>query len=467
MISTDSPLEFLVAIAAFIVAIGVLVAVHEFGHYWVARRLGIRVVRFSIGFGKPLWRRVHGADAVEYVVAAIPLGGYVKMLDERDGNVAPHELDRAFNRQPVWKRIAVLLAGPAFNLLFAVLLYWALFVAGVPAVRPIVGPVVPDSIAARADLREEDEILAVGGVRTTTLESAGLRILEDMTDDGTIDLQVRGKDGSRRSLELHAGGRSRELTQPGALLTGLGFDIWRPRIAAIVGKVMPDSAAERAGLREGDEILAFDQEPVDDFAGLVRLVEPSAGREVALELRRDGQVMDLPIVIGEDTIAGRQVGRIGVAPSNELLASDSGLTAKDMLTVQKYGMLPAIGQAVAKTWDTSLFTLRIIGRMVTGNVSLKAISGPISIAETTGFAARQGWRIFLGTLALISISLGVLNLLPIPILDGGQIVYQLAELVKGRPVSERAQLLGQQIGIMVLILVMSLAFYNDIARHLN
>lgn len=467
MISTDSPLEFLIAIAAFVVAIGVLVAVHEFGHFWVARRLGIRVLRFSIGFGKPLWQRTYGRDAVEYVVAAIPLGGYVKMLDEREGNVEPHDLQRAFNRQPVWKRIAVLLAGPAFNLVFAVLLYWVLFAAGVPGLRPVVGFVAPDSIAARADLREEDEILAVAGTPTPTLEVAGLRILEDLIDDGTIRLQVRGKEGEERTLTLYAGDRSRELTQPGALLTGLGFDIWRPRLAAIVGRVMPGSAGERAGLREGDEILAFDGEPVGDFAALVQLVEPGMGRTVELELRRDGRILDVPITIGEDIVAGRPVGRIGIAPSNQLLPSESGLTAQDMLAVQKYGMLAAVGQAAAKTWDTSLFTLRIIGRMVTGNVSLKAISGPISIAETTGFAARQGWRIFLSTLALISISLGVLNLLPIPILDGGQIVYQLAELVKGRPVSERAQLLGQQIGIMMLILVMSLAFYNDIARHLN
>ncbi|AMN47354.1 regulator of sigma E protease [Steroidobacter denitrificans] len=467
MISTDSPLEFLIAIVTFVVAIGVLVAVHEFGHFWAARRLGIRVLRFSIGFGRPLWKRVHGRDAVEYVVAAIPLGGYVKMLDEREGDVAPHELPRTFNRQPVWKRIIVLLAGPASNLIFAILLYWVLFAAGVPGLRPIVGVVAPDSIAARADLREEDEILAVAGTPTPTLEAVGLRILEDLIDDGTIRLRVRGKAGEERTLTLYAGDRSRELTQPGALLAGLGFDIWRPRVAAIVGRVMPGSAGERAGLREGDEILAFDGEPVGDFAALVGLVEPGMGRTVELELRRDGRILELPITIGEDFVAGRPVGRIGIAPANQLLPSESGLTVQDMLAVQKYGMLAAVRQAAAKTWDTSLFTLRIIGRMVTGNVSLKAISGPISIAETTGYAARQGWRIFLSTLALISISLGVLNLLPIPILDGGQIVYQLAELVKGRPVSERAQLLGQQIGIMMLILVMSLAFYNDIARHLN
>ena len=465
MISTDTPLEFVIALAAFVVAIGVLVAVHEFGHFWVARRLGIRVLRFSIGFGNPLWRRVHGG--VEYVVAAIPLGGYVKLLDEREANAAPHELSGAFNRQPIWKRIAVLLAGPAFNLIFAVALYWVLFLAGVPALKPIVGAVAPASIAAQAGLRDEDEIVSIAGRATPTLEAATLNILEDLTDDGTIHMRVRGVDGAERELSLVAGERSRELTQPEALLPGLGFDIWRPRVAAVVATVQDGSAADRAGLRPGDEILAFDGQPVDDFAGLVRLVEPSANREVTLQIRRDGEIREVPVTIGEETVGSRQVGRLGVLSTNVPLPSEGGRTLQDMLTVQQYGVLPAVGQAAVKTWDTSVFTLRIVGRILTGDVSLKAISGPISIAETTGFAARQGWRVFLSTLALISISLGVLNLLPIPILDGGQVVYQLAELVKGRPVSERAQLLGQQIGIAMLILMMTLAFYNDIARHLN
>jgi regulator of sigma E protease len=465
MISTDSPLEILTAILAFIVAIGVLVSVHEFGHFWVASKLGIRVLRFKVGFGRPLWQRVSGPDRIEYVIGMLPLGGYVKMLDEREGDVDPADVSRAFNRQPVWKRVAVLLAGPAFNLAFAALLYWVLFTAGVPAPRPIIGEVTPGSIAAEAGLRFEDQIVQVGGRTTDTLEAATLGILDDLTDDGTIRMRVRGVDGSERNLELRTGTRSRELTQPEALLPGLGFEVWRPRVAAVVGAVLPDSAADRAGLEAGDEILKFDGKPIADFGQLVRYVEPSMDRTVALEIRRNGVLRELPITIGSDTAAGKRVGRIGMRPANKPIKT--GRTAEEFVVLQKYGVGAAVGHAVAKTWDTSVFTLRIVGRIVTGNVSLKAISGPISIAETTGFAARQGWRIFLSTLALISISLGVLNLLPIPILDGGQVVYQLAELVKGRPVSERAQLLGQQIGIAMLILMMSLAFYNDIARHLN
>jgi regulator of sigma E protease len=466
MILADSPFDWLVAIPAFIVAIGVLVAVHEFGHFWVARKLGIRVLRFSIGFGRPLWQHIGGKDRVEYVIAAIPLGGYVKLLDEREGNVPEAEADRAFNRQPVWKRIAVLLAGPAFNLIFAVLLYWVLFTAGIPAIKPIIGEVTPDSIAAQAGLRFEDQIIEVKGSRVATLEDATLGILEDLVDDGLIHLRVRAVDGGERTVVLDAQGRSKELTQPDALLSGLGIELWRPRIRAVVEEVMPGEPADKAGLKAGDEIVAFGGQPVADFSGLKSLVAPSGGRESEIEVKRAGESVVLKVTPRFGTENGRKVGLIGVKPVNgEPIRT--GRSRDEMQTLQKYGVVPAIGQAAAKTWDTSLFTLRIVGRIITGDVSLKAISGPISIAETTGFAARQGWRVFLTMLALISISLGVLNLLPIPILDGGQVVYQLAELVKGGPVSERAQLLGQQIGIGMLILMMTLAFYNDIARHLN
>jgi regulator of sigma E protease len=463
MISTDSPAQLLIAILAFIVAIGILVAVHEFGHFWVARRLGIRVLRFSIGFGKPLWQRTSSKDQVEYVIAAIPLGGYVKLLDEREGNVPPQEAHQAFNRQPVWKRIAVLLAGPAFNLLFAIAVYWVLFTAGVPALKPIVGDVAPDSIAARAGLRFEDQIVAVAGKPVETLETATLGILEDLIDDGTIALRVRGVDGGERELQLHAGDQRRALTQAETMLPGLGFDYWRPRMPATVGVITDDGAAARAGMKLGDEIVQVDGMPVSDFGHLVQLIEPNADKQVTLQIRREGRLLQLPVAVEETKVGGRQVGRIGVGSTNKPLPS--GRTVDEMLTLEKYGLVAAVGQAAYKTWDTSWFTLRIVGRIVTGDVSLKNIHGPISIAETTGFAARQGWRVFLSTLALISISLGVLNLLPIPILDGGQVVYQLAELVKGGPVSERAQLLGQQIGIAMLLLMMSLAFYNDISRH--
>jgi regulator of sigma E protease len=465
MISPDTPGEILTAVLTFVVAIGILVAVHEFGHFWVARRLGVRVLRFSVGFGKPLWQRTAGKDAVEYVVAAIPLGGYVKLLDEREGNVPASEAHRAFNRQPVWKRIAVLLAGPAFNLLFAILVYWVLFVAGVPSLKPLVGEVEPDSIAANAGLRYEDLIVAVDGKPVTTLEGTMLAVIDDLSKDGTIQLRVEGVDGRVRDLELDAGERRRELTDAQKLLPGLGFDFWRPRLPAIVDRIEPDSAADKAGLQKGDRILTFDGQIVEDFGKLVQFVRPSAGKDVTLEVERSGATFAVEVTVGERTVGDQKIGLLGVQPVSQLL--ESGRTLDDMRGLEKYGALAAVGQAAVKTWDTSLFTLRIVGRMITGDVSLKNLSSPVGIAEATGFAARQGWRVFLGTLAVISISLGVLNLLPIPILDGGQVVYQLAELVKGGPVSERAQLVGQQIGIAMLLLMMSLAFYNDIARHIN
>jgi regulator of sigma E protease len=459
---TSSPLEILIAIVAFIVATGILVAVHEYGHFVVARKLGIRVLRFSIGFGRPLWLR-RARDGTEYAVSSIPLGGYVKLLDEREAPVPAAEASRAFNRQPVWKRISVLCAGPLFNLLFAVLIYWILFVSGIPALKPVIGEVQPGSIAARAGLRSEDRIVAVAGQEVRTREAATLAILEDLIEDGLIDLRVVGVDGSTRDVRLEVHEGRHKLTQAENLLPGLGFEFWFPRLPAVIGKVLENSAAEQAGLREGDRIVQLDGHAVDDFAALVKLVEARPEQTVAVTIERNGAMLERELTIRAQEVNGRQVGRIGVAPQT----AGAERMSKDMVTIEQFGPIAAIAHAAGKMLDTSLFTVRILGKIITGDVSFKNLSGPITIAEYTGFAARQGWQSFLSTLALISISLGVFNLLPIPILDGGQIAYQLAELVKGRPLSERAQLLGQQIGIAVLLMVMSLAFYNDIAKHLN
>ncbi|MET0497961.1 MAG: RIP metalloprotease RseP [Steroidobacteraceae bacterium] len=461
----DSPLEFLIAAAAFIVAIGVLVTVHEFGHFWVARKLGIRVLRFSIGFGPALWKRTLGKDPVEYMVSVLPLGGYVKLLDEREGDVAPEDLPRAFNRQPVWKRIAVLLAGVVFNLLFAIFVYWILFTAGVPTLKPVIGDVAADSPAARAGLKFEDQIVAIAGEPVTTLDETVLLLVRDMVDDGVINLRVRGVNQPERSASIDVGNRSRELTEPDALFPGLGFDFWRPRVAADIGAFAPDSPAEKAGLRKGDEIVKVDGVAVADFSQLARKIEPAAGRVVNLEVRRDGALLALPVKVGEQVVGERHIGRIGVQPTNRII--DSGRTIAEIQTVQKYGPLESVGAATRETWNKAAFTLRMLGRMFSGDVSIKAMSGPISIAELTGYAARQEWRAYLNVLAVISISLAVINLLPIPILDGGQIVFQLAELVKGTPVSERALMLSQQIGMAMMLIFMTLVFYNDIARHLN
>jgi regulator of sigma E protease len=442
---------------AFLVAIGVLVAVHEYGHFWMARRMGIRVIRYSIGFGRPLWRRLD-SKGTEFALSAIPLGGYVKLLDEREGPVADADLSMAYNRKPVWQRILVLLAGPFANFLFAVVAYWVVFVAGVPALKPVLGEVTPDSVAAHAGLVAGDEIVAVGRHPTAGREAVMLAILDRLMEGGAIDLEVRSPGGETHVVPLRIEGSTVPLTEPGALLPGLGFEFWYPSVPARVGKILEGSPAERAGLKPDDLIVAVGGTPVADFAGLVRLVQPAAGRTLDFTVERAGGRVAVPVEVEAQREGGRLIGRIGVQPAAPAPVPE------DMRTRERYGPLAALGKAVGKTWDMSALTVRLLWNVVTGDVSAKNLSGPINIAEYAGFSARQGILAFLSFLSIVSVSLFVLNLLPIPILDGGQILYQLAELAKGRPLSERAQAVGQQIGIALLLMLMSFAFYNDLSR---
>jgi len=452
----------LVQLAAFLVAIGVLISVHEFGHFWVARRLGFKVLRFSIGFGRPLLRRV-GHDGVEYVLAAVPLGGYVKLADERDAPVAPADAGRAFNRRPFWQRIAVLVAGAAANFLFAIVAFWVLFMNGVPGLKPVVGEIRAGSIAAQAGLARGDEIVAIGGRAVATREAAVLGILNEIIDSGRIDLTVRGHGGVRVASLRVPDDRRRTLTEPGAWADGLGFGFVRPHLPPVVGRVLAGGAAAAAGLAAGDEVVAVNGRPITEFAELVTEIRSRPGTTVVLDVRRGGASLALAVAVRserDESQRGRPlVGRIGVSPAGEPSFPPA------MVTVERYTPLAAIVPALTETWQKSALTLKFLWRMATGEVSLKNVSGPISIASYAGLSALEGFTAFLAFLALISISLGVLNLLPIPILDGGQIVYQLAEAAQGRPLSARAQQLGQQVGIVLLILLMSLAFYNDIAQH--
>jgi regulator of sigma E protease len=442
---------------AFLVAIGVLVAVHEYGHFWMARRMGIRVIRYSIGFGRPLWRRLD-SKGTEFALSAIPLGGYVKLLDEREGPVADADLSMAYNRKPVWQRILVLLAGPFANFLFAVVAYWVVFVAGVPALKPVLGEVTPDSVAARSGLVAGDEIVAVGRHATAGREAVMLAILDRLMEGGTIDLAVRSEGGATHVVPLRIEGSTLPLTEPGALLPGLGFEFWYPSVPARVGKILEGSPAERAGLKPDDMIVEVGGAPVADFAALVRVVQPAAGRTLDFTVERAGGRVVVPVEVEAQREGGRLIGRIGVQPAAPAPVPE------DMRTRERYDPLAAVGKAVGKTWDMSALTVRLLWNVVTGDVSAKNLSGPINIAEYAGFSARQGILAFLSFLSIVSVSLFVLNLLPIPILDGGQILYQLAELAKGRPLSERAQAVGQQIGIALLLVLMSFAFYNDLSR---
>ena len=444
-------------VLAFLVAIGVLVAVHEYGHFWMARRMGIRVLRYSIGFGKVLWSR-RGQDGCEYAFSAIPLGGYVKLLDEREGPVAPEQLTEAYNRKPVWRRILVLLAGPFANFLFAAAAYWILFVVGIPALKPVVGDVTADSMAAEAGLQPGDTIVGVAGDRVSTREGAVLGILDRLMDGTPVELEVVDEDGMTRSVDLVIEGDRRTLTEPGALLPRLGFDFWYPTIPTEIGKIVAGSPAEKAGLQVGDTVLSVAGKPVADFPAMVKIVQPSPGKTLDFEVERDGERLQVPIEVEAQRDGDRLVGRIGIQPNAAVTIPE------EMKTLERYGPLAAAGRGVEKTWDMSVLTVRMIWNVATGDVSVKNLSGPINIAEYAGFSARQGILSFLSFLAIVSVSLFVLNLLPLPILDGGQVVYQLAELVKGSPLSDRAQAVGQQIGIVLLLVLMSFAFYNDLSR---
>jgi regulator of sigma E protease len=444
-------------VLAFLVAIGVLVAVHEYGHFWMARRMGIRVLRYSIGFGKVLWSR-RGKDDCEYAFSAIPLGGYVKLLDEREGPVAPDLLAQAYNRKPVWRRILVLLAGPFANFLFAAAAYWILFVVGIPALKPVIGDVTADSMVAQAGLRSGDTIIGVGGQAVTTREGAVLGLLDRLMDGTPVELEVIDDDGVTRTLDLVIDGDRRALTEPGALLPRLGFDFWYPTIPTEIGKIVAGSPAEKAGLRVGDKVLAVAGTPVADFPSMVKIVQPRPGKTLDFEIERQGDRIEVPIEVEAQRDGDRMVGRIGILPIATLVVPE------EMKALERYGPVAAAARGVEKTWDMSVLTIRMIWNVATGDVSVKNLSGPINIAEYAGFSARQGILSFLSFLAIVSVSLFVLNLLPIPILDGGQVVYQLAELVKGSPLSDRAQAVGQQIGIVLLLVLMSFAFYNDLSR---
>ncbi len=441
---------------AFIAAISILVAVHEYGHYIVGRLAGMKVLRFSIGFGRPIWMWIAGKDKTEYCVSAIPLGGYVRFLDSREGPVDPEDEGRAFNHRPISARIVVLLAGPAFNFLFAIFAYWALLAGGVTLLVPAVGTVEPDSYAEEAGLRFGDKIVAVGNTETADWESTLVAILGEMVSDGRVPLTLEGDAGRQRIAVIDVGDDKTRLTEPGVLFDGLGFEPWQP--PAVVGELADGGAAEAAGLAVGDRITSIDNEPIRNFNDLRAVVGARANRQVTVEYVRDGRSVSVNAVLGEQDVDGEKRGLLGIALSESI---------GEYYQRRTFTPLESLAEAASKTWTSTLFTVQMLSRMVTGDVSIKNISGPINIAQFAGDSAQRGIRSFLGFLAIVSISLGVLNLLPIPVLDGGQIVYQVVEMIKGSPMTERAQILGQQAGILALLLLMSFAFYNDIARILS
>lgn len=448
-------------IFGFIIAIGVLVAFHEFGHYWVAKRLGVKVLRYSIGFGKPLFSWTGGKDGTEYALSAIPLGGYVKMLDEREGDVAPEELHRTFNRKPVAVRAAIVAAGPAFNFLFALVAYWVIFVAGSEDVRPVIGAVAPDSPAAMAGLQSGDELTRVGDKNVRGWEQALMALLNAGVSDPVVKLEVETASGQRaqRTLDLHG---AKPLGDEPNYLKVLGISPWMPTLPAVIGTALPDSPATAAGLEVGDRIVAIDGHAIGDWTDLVDYVGAHPGKQVLI--RVDGPAPhDVTATLGSREIDGREVGMLGISPD---VPEDIKALYRSMLREVRYGPLESLRRAAESTWTTSSLTVKVMWRMVTGEASIKNLGGPLHIAQFAGESVGLGFTAFLKFLALVSVSLAVLNLLPVPVLDGGHLLYYAIEVVRGRPLSDWAQGIGQQIGMGLLFMLMALALYNDIARLL-
>jgi regulator of sigma E protease len=448
----------------YVIAVGFLVIVHEFGHFWVARRLGFKVVRFSVGFGKPLWRRMIAGGETELVFAPIPMGGYVKLLDEREGPVPPEFLSRSFTRKPPWQRILVLLAGPGFNLLFAILVLWGMrWMSGVNDIKPIVGEVQPASIAAVGGLTRGDQIVAIGDKPEPDSHDVMFDLLDTILAQGEARLSVRSAGGPTHTvvLSIPDSAARRHLTEPGMLFQGLGFRFQEPPMPAVLVEVARGGNAQRAGLAAGDRIVAIDATPVADFADLARLISGSAGRTITVQFQRAGatHTVQVPVLATPDG-SGHSVGRIGIVGGSGNVKYPPGMLVHTDLSPGA-----ALVSAVDDAWNLTATQSKLLWRMLLGEVSVKNLSGPLSIAQYAGESATAGPASFLAFLVLISLAIALFNLLPIPLLDGGQIVFQAAEWIKGKPLSERTQIFGQQVGIALLVLLLGVALFNDVSRQ--
>ncbi len=452
---------------AFIGAIALLVVFHELGHYWVARLCDVKVLRFSVGFGRVLQRKHFGRGETEWVISAIPLGGYVKMLDEREGEVAPEEVQRAFNRKPVLQRMAIVVAGPLANFLLAIVLYWILFIHGVPALKPLIDAPPPGTPAASARMQSGETITAIEGEPVQSWQDVRWLVMRQGLQRG---------DGAQEADELQFAGHLADGTKvfhlldvrhlsiadlDGDFLGKLGLKLYEPQLLPVIGQVLEGSVAQRAGLRPGDRILSADGVAVVRWQEVVDIVRAHPDKAIGLQIQRGETISIVPVIPRAVSENGLQVGRIGAAPQVDQAARSA------LLTSISYAPAQALSVSLRKTWDTSLISLKMLGKMLMGQISMKNLSGPITIADYAGQSAGMGWVAYFGFLALISVSLGVLNLLPIPLLDGGHLLYYVAELLKGSPVSEEAWALGQKIGVALLGTLMVFAIYNDINRLIS
>ena len=446
-------------LCAFIVALGVLITFHELGHFLVARRCGVKVLQFSVGFGRPLWSRKFGPDDTEFVIGAFPLGGYVRMLDEREGAVAEAERARAFNNKSLGERVAIVAAGPLFNFIFAVLAYWLVYMIGITGLKPVVGSVQEASPALHAGFRSDDEITQINGRATPTWNSALELLVAGVIDRSTAAVTVTGAQGHERLLAVDLAAIPIDSMAEGNLLNLLGVEPARPAAPAVIGEVTDQGAARRAGLARGDRIAAVDGIAVRDWQHWVELVRAAPGTSLSVSISRAGEAVELTVTPeAKESGQGEEIGFIGAGldPGYEL--------DRSLFATESYPLHTALAKGAGKTLDMTALTLQILWRMVTGQASLKNLSGPVSIAQYAGQTAQLGIVAFLGFLAIVSISLAVLNLLPVPLLDGGHLFYYFIEFIKGSPVSVPVQMLGQRIGLVLLFSLMALAIFNDLAR---
>lgn len=456
-------------ILAFIVTLGVVVTIHEYGHFQVARWCSVRVLRFSVGFGKSLWKKMLGKDQTEFVLAAIPLGGYVKMLDENElkaerefGAEQKHidyseaELARAFNRQSVYKRIAIVIAGPVANLILAIFIYWALIMQGVAGVVPILGQVQEGSLAAQARFASGEQIRTIDAEKVETWEDVNWAILNAAFDNKTIKVATVDRNGKQhlRYVDLSGVAENAEAN----LLKRIGFEPLTPDFDPIIERVVADSAALKAGLMSGDRVLSVDGVKTATWSGVVNIIQANPEQQLQLEIGRKSQVLKINVTPMAHIENGQEIGKIGVAVKIDQAKLDA------VSTKRYYSVVDSLGLAASKTWETSIFSLKMMWYMVIGKTSWKGISGPVTIASYAGQSADLGLDAFLRFIALVSISIGILNLLPIPVLDGGHLMYYMAEIIKGSAVTEQTMLLGQKVGFGLLGLLMTLAIFNDINR---
>lgn len=448
-------LSILWNLAAFIVALGVLITVHEFGHFWVARRCGVRVERFSIGFGKALWRRTDKLGT-EYVIALIPLGGYVKMLDERAEPVAPELRHYAFNNKTVGQRAAIIAAGPIANFLFAIFAYWLVFIIGVPGVRPVVGEITPNSIAAQAQIQPGTELKAVDGIETPDWDAVRLQLVAKIGDEHTTlsVAQFGSNQRQDKTLDLRQWAFEPDKEDP---VSSLGIRPRGPQIEPVLSEVQVNSAASKAGLQAGDRIVKVNSQPLTQWMTFVTLVRDNPDKPLALDIERQGSSLSLTLTPDSKQVNGKAEGFAGVVPKVIPLPDE-------YKTVRQYGPFSAILEASDKTWQLMKLTVSMLGKLITGDVKLNNLSGPISIAQGAGMSAEFGVIYYLMFLALISVNLGIINLFPLPVLDGGNLLFLAIEKLKGGPVSERVQDFSYRIGSILLVLLMGLALFNDFSR---